>query len=100
MYRTRLLVAVIGLALIILQGCASTTPAFLKEVPKGDLRVSEVQADPQRFKGSKVRWGGSIIKVDNLKNQTMIEVLSRPLSSDGKPDSDSKIRWNIPRTPC
>lgn len=44
-----------------------------------------VVADPARFQGRRVEWGGSIVAVHNLRNRTELEVLAYPLSSSGRP---------------
>jgi outer membrane lipoprotein len=44
-------------------------------------------ADPARFQGQRVQWGGQIVAVHNLRNRTELEVLAFPLSSGGRPAS-------------
>lgn len=77
------------IASLALAGCASPIPDLIKQAPVDDIRVEEVQQKPDAFLGSQVRWGGNIIQVENLEQGTLIEVLSRRLFTDGKPDSDS-----------
>lgn len=80
-------------ALLMLSGCASQVPDLIRTAPAGDIRVDEVQQkEGDRFSGSEVRWGGHIISVHNQAESTLIEVLSRKLSKNGKPVSDSKSR--------
>ncbi len=75
---------------VMLSGCASHVPELIRNPPPGDLRVEEVQQKSGDFSGSEVRWGGSIISVRNQAAETLIEVLSRPLNKEGKPQDDSK----------
>lgn len=35
-----------------------------------------------------VHWGGRIVRVENLSDRTLVEVLSYPLDSDGVPQTD------------
>jgi len=77
------------LAGLTLVGCTSPIPDLIRNAPLNDIRVEEVQQKPSAFIGEQVRWGGDIIGVDNLEHTTMVEVLSRRLFSDGKPDDDS-----------
>lgn len=94
-YRTATLILLaLGIAL---SGCSSPIPALIKQVPPGDIQVEEVQQQPDGFVKSKVRWGGNIMLVENLADRTLIEVLSRKLGSNGKPDtnSSSKGRFRI-----
>lgn len=44
--------------------------------------------------GSSVRWGGRIIKTKPGQGETCFEMLSRPLNSSGRPDSNSSDASN------
>lgn len=74
------------LPMAVLAGCAtSPVPHMIRQKPVLALTVSEVQQEPERFIGLQVRWGGTIIAVNNRERTTEIEILSRPLDADGKP---------------
>ncbi|MDJ0806717.1 MAG: Slp family lipoprotein [Gammaproteobacteria bacterium] len=75
---------------LFLAGCSSTIPDLIKRVPKDNIQVDEVQQKPDEYLDSLVRWGGTILQVENLAEKTHIEVLGRKLSSNGKPDSTSR----------
>lgn len=94
MKNTSIFLNILGLtALYVITGCASNVPELIRAAPAGDLRVEEVQQQQSAdFAGSQVRWGGSIISVRNEADQTLIEILSRELSKDGKPNEESKSR--------
>lgn len=65
-------------------GCAvNNGPSNMAPEPK--ISVEQVQSSPGTYKGQQVQWGGEIIKVINKPEITLIEVLSRPLSSRSKP---------------
>jgi outer membrane lipoprotein len=85
---------ILGLLLsaIVISGCASKVPEFIRTPPPGDIRVDEVQESTKGFIDSKIRWGGSIISVRNLADETHIEVLSVKLNKSGKPRDNSKSR--------
>ncbi|MDJ0740716.1 MAG: Slp family lipoprotein [Gammaproteobacteria bacterium] len=72
------LIAACSAALI--AGCASTPPADTGPTP-AEVRDSGVAQ-------SEVHWGGQIVKVKNLRDRTLIEVLALPLDSDGEPQID------------
>ncbi len=74
-----------ALALLLLGGCASNVPDRIRLSPAYDLRVTEVQAAPQRHLGAAVRWGGEIISVQNKERETWFEILGHPLDSEGRP---------------
>ena len=78
----------IGLLIALLAGCASTPPAAISRSPAPSLTLAEVRAQPERFLGSEVRWGGVITAVENKAQVTWIEVLARDLKKDGKPRLD------------
>jgi outer membrane lipoprotein len=75
----------------ILGGCTSTTiPELIRNAPPGDIRVEETQQQQSHFLNSRVRWGGSIISVQNQPDETLIEILSKDLDKNGKPESESR----------
>jgi outer membrane lipoprotein len=77
-----------GSALAMLDGCASRPPAPISQAPAEPLSLAEVRAQPARFVGAEVRWGGVITRVENKADRTWIEVVSRELRSNGRPDLD------------
>lgn len=70
---------------LISYGCASRAPIEIKQAPEKDLTIKEVQAEPDRFRGTTVRWGGVIAKVENKTTQTWIEIISYQLKKRGRP---------------
>jgi outer membrane lipoprotein len=87
----RRLITIIAGSLLI-SSCASKIPLIIRTPVDGDIRVSEVQQSPDQFSGSRVRWGGEIISVDNLADETHIEILSQRLNKSGKPIDSNKSR--------
>ncbi len=75
---------------VLLTGCASTVPKSIATPPPGNPVVAEVRSDLARFLGAQVRWGGTIVAVENKASQTWIELVSRGLTSNGRPLSDSQ----------
>jgi outer membrane lipoprotein len=73
-----------GLALC-LAGCASQVPEDIRRAASPSLTIAQVQEAPAALQGRRVRWGGRIVATINLPTTTEIEVLSRPLSRDGRP---------------
>lgn len=85
-----LVVSGLIVALFVFTGCSSNIPALIKQAPPDNIQVKEAQQQPEAFIGSRIRWGGQIIAVENLKDTTEVELLSRPLSDSGKPNTESK----------
>jgi outer membrane lipoprotein len=75
---------------IVLSSCASQPPASISRIPAEQLTVAEVRVAPERFIGAEVRWGGTIVSVENKRAKTWVEVVSRSLESNGRPDVDGK----------
>lgn len=71
----------------VLSGCASRPPLPLSSNTIENINVVQVQADPTRFTGKEIRWGGVIAKVDNHASQTWVEVVSQPLWESGEPQT-------------
>jgi outer membrane lipoprotein len=74
-----------GVILLLLAGCASTTPQAVRQPLPDNILLRAVQAEPDRFRGRRVRWGGEIIAVENGRKVSWLEILARPLESGGRP---------------
>jgi outer membrane lipoprotein len=73
------------LTLLALAGCASEVPPPISEPPAVEITLAQALAEPDALKGREVRWGGAIARVENRKEETWIEIVERPLASDGAP---------------
>ena len=69
-----------------ISGCAlHRLPEPIRKPPATEITIAEARKDASAVVGKKVRWGGAIIKVENRKHSTWIELVARPLSRDGEP---------------
>lgn len=84
MFPTYIATATLCLSLI---GCASY-PVIPS--PEDNRRLDEVESDLDAYYGSPVRWGGTIVSVENTEQFTWIEVLERKLDRYGFPDPYSQ----------
>lgn len=75
--------------LLFISGCATQPPLPVTTAPASSPSVAAVQADPARFKGEVVRWGGVITRVENQPSQTSIELVSHALKKSGEPMAES-----------
>jgi outer membrane lipoprotein len=66
-------------------GCASPIPQAVREPLATPVGIDQVRAAPERYLGTRVRWGGAVIAVDNAPRVTDVEILGRPLGRDGEP---------------
>jgi len=76
--------------LVTLCACATKPPAPISRVPPGNLNLAEVKVQPNQHISSEVRWGGTIVKVENKAEQTWVEIVQRSLTKDAKPNLNSK----------
>lgn len=84
---THILLPCLATAVLLLTACA---PAPLYKPAPDTVRVppSAVSQAPERYGHANVIWGGRIVKVTNLADRTEIELLSYPLDSSQRPQTD------------
>ena len=74
----------------LLGGCASKPPAALRDAPEHSPSLNQVRTQPGSYTETRLRWGGSIARVENLPQTTRIEIVARKLYDTGEPiESDS-----------
>lgn len=79
----------VGAILLFLAGCATQVPPAIRAAPANDVGIGEVLAGPGDFSARSVRWGGTILTVENRQNETRVTLLGLPLGSDGEPRAGS-----------
>ena len=80
-----LIPALAALALsVLVSGCA---PAPLYKVTPNATAVQPTQVSqaPERYQGQRVLWGGTVVRVENFPDRSVIEILSYPLDSSQRP---------------
>jgi outer membrane lipoprotein len=84
--KERIYTALMGASFIlIIAGCAPVVSKDIRNQVARDLSFKEVLQDPEAHKGKLVLWGGVIIKAENHKEGTLIEVLQKPTDREGRP---------------
>ena len=78
------LLAASAVALCVLL-CACATPVFRDVDNAVAVAASDVQQDPEAFRGAEVVWGGRIVAVENRAETTEVEVVAYPLDRDQQP---------------
>lgn len=76
---------------VLLVGCASPMPESLQMEPAKNPLLKAVLAQTDHFVGSIVRWGGTVASIENGAEETVLEVVERPLDESGRP-------WRSDRT--
>jgi outer membrane lipoprotein len=72
-----------------LGGCASHIPVKIRQAVPDSPRLPQVGQNPDSFVGRSVRWGGTIVKIENKENETWVELVEKDVGSYGRPrDSD------------
>lgn len=74
-------------SIILLYGCASSVPSIIRTPPVDNPSVTQVLDDIDAFLDAQVRWGGTIADVQNMKSETLVEIVARELRSNGRPRS-------------
>ncbi len=69
----------------LLSACATSIPDHIKNSPTENLRLVQVQKEPEKHLGKIIRWGGSIISSKNEQNRTTLIILAQTLSKYGEP---------------
>jgi len=70
-------------AVILLSGCEATLPV------SGDRSITpkQVAADDEKYRTTRIQWGGIIVKARNLQHTTELELIAYPLGMSGQPDT-------------
>jgi outer membrane lipoprotein len=69
-----------------LASCAA--PVF-KDAPAPVATPIEIAAQPERYHGADVVWGGKILSVRNLADTTELQVVAYPLDRAQRPDQNA-----------
>ncbi|HEY6543768.1 MAG TPA: Slp family lipoprotein [Dokdonella sp.] len=76
------------LAALALGACA--TPVF-KQAPAAQVTPLDAVREPQRHAGAVVVWGGKILDVRNLADETEVQLAAYPLDSAQRPQQSQPV---------
>ncbi len=74
------------LVFISINAC-SHIPKTIRNAPNENLQLSEIQNNFTAHQGKTVRWGGTLLNLKNTENQSTLQILSYPLTYNGRPDT-------------
>jgi outer membrane lipoprotein len=74
----------------LLLGACSTVPKNISAPAVIPVTVSQAAKKPEQVKGTQVRWGGTIAKVENRQQTTRVEIVARELFDDGEPKKSDR----------
>ncbi len=66
-------------------GCSHVISSEMRAAAREDLDFTMVLADPERYHGELVIWGGVILEIHNKPEGTTVMVLETPLDWEGAP---------------
>ena len=69
-------------------GCSVIPAAVDRPVSDPQPLLGQVQSTPDQFRDQVVRWGGTIVRIDNRSDTSVIEVVARPLQSNARPEKN------------
>ncbi|MDO9048166.1 MAG: Slp family lipoprotein [Methylobacter sp.] len=76
------------LLICLLLNACSNLPSTIKNPPLFDISYTQAIQNIANYKNAPVRWGGTIVDVENEQNFSLVQVLYYPLGRDGKPQTD------------
>lgn len=79
--------AVLICFLLFLGGCASVVPRELRQEIDPSLSFQELKENPDLYQGRKVLLGGQIVNMENLKEETRLQILQKPLGRGDVPQA-------------
>jgi outer membrane lipoprotein len=69
---------------LLLGGCMNLPPA-IKDAPVGGISYSQASQSINSHKDAPVRWGGTVIDVENEQSYSLVQVMYYPLNYYGRP---------------
>ncbi len=81
---------ILSITTSLLTTACSSAPTFNTDGVNTEITPQLIAEQKTVDRSMRVFWGGDIIKTTNLKSATHIEVLSRPLSSNGSPNTSKE----------
>ncbi|MGR8981608.1 MAG: Slp family lipoprotein [Gammaproteobacteria bacterium] len=72
---------------MLLSACSGLPPA-IEDPPAVDVPYIQASQNISYYMNAPVRWGGTIIDVENEQNFSLVQVMSYPLNSFGRPMLD------------
>ena len=73
-----------------LAGCASDIARPIREAPAVNIPLAQALQNPEQQRANAVRWGGAIVSVENQRDASLVEIVERPLDTDGQPRHTDK----------
>jgi outer membrane lipoprotein len=82
----------LALSMAALWGCTHVISSEIRATAREDLSFPMVLADPERYHGETVIWGGVILETLNKPDGTTLVILETPLDWEGAPRDEEFSR--------
>lgn len=66
-------------------GACTSMPQVIRDFPATDIPYQQISQDADAYKDVPVRWGGTVIDVENEADSSLVQVLFYPLDRSGYP---------------
>lgn len=83
-------IALTALTAVLFSSCASHVPEAIRKPEREGPSLIGVRSEKERYQGATVRWGGIILKVENLDQSTRLELMGYSLDRNGRPKITTK----------
>lgn len=77
---------------LLLSGCVTVPDSVKGTSAKPQQDLARVLTAPQLYTGQESRFGGKVIRVDNRKDKTRLEIAAMPLDEGARPILGSPLR--------
>ncbi|OOP57015.1 MAG: hypothetical protein AYP45_05675 [Candidatus Brocadia carolinensis] len=71
--------------LLLIAGCAPVISKQIRDQVRPDITFSAVLNNPENYKGQMIVLSGIVLKTENTKEGTLLQILQRPAGFRGKP---------------
>lgn len=76
----------IAVGLLLGLSACSHVPKGIRKAPTPNIQIADAVKNFSANRGHQVRWGGFIIDIENLENQSIVQIMAYPLNRYGKPN--------------
>ncbi len=83
-----------AMLLLLLLGC-SPVPKSVRTATENQAPVAALRSHPEAYRGRLVLLGGRVVRVENRRDRTWIEIDALPLDKRDRPRSEAKSRGHF-----
>ncbi len=76
---------VLGIVVLAALGCTYALPPAAYQPATPPVSLTQLRATPEAYTGQTMVFGGEIVRTQPLQDETLVEVLHKPLDASGRP---------------